>query len=245
LALQNLRRAADWPILEITRPLMQEQSEPTGPPSEPLRVVIADDHPFYRQGLAELLTKSGIEVVGEAPDGQVALEVVGETAPDVVVMDLNMPGLSGAEATQRLTERNPSARVLVLSVSAEEVDVTDAILAGAMGYVLKDSPVEEVVAGIKAAAKGESLISPRIASQLIRKIRVREEEAPALPPLPLSDRELEVLRLVAEGRTNQEIGEALFIGPSTARNHISSILMKLQVDNRVQAAVRAVRDRMV
>jgi DNA-binding NarL/FixJ family response regulator len=224
---------------------MPDYSEQVASSSGPLRVVIADDHPFYRQGLADLLGKSGIEVVGEAPDGQAAIELVGQTAPDVVVMDLNMPGMSGAEATRRLTERNPTARVLVLSVSAEEVDVTDAILAGAMGYVLKDSPIEEVVAGIKAAAAGNSLISPRIASQLMRRIRDREIEQPQLPPLPLSDRELQVLKLVADGKTNQEIGEELFIGPSTARNHISSILMKLQVDNRVQAAVRAVRDHIV
>src|SRR5918992_1827512 len=168
---------------------MPDQPEQAGPSPEPLRVVIADDHPFYRQGLAELLTKSGVEVVGEAPDGPAAISVATEKAPDVVVMDLNMPGLSGAEATRLLTERNPSARVLVLSVSAEEVDVTDAILAGAMGYVLKDSPVEEVVAGIKAAARGESLISPRIATQLMRRIRARETEEPVLPPLPLSERE--------------------------------------------------------
>jgi DNA-binding NarL/FixJ family response regulator len=224
---------------------MPEEPDQPAPSAAPLRVVIADDHPFYRQGLSDLLGKSAIDVVGEAPDGQSAIELVGQTAPDVVVMDLNMPGMSGAEATRRLTERNPTARVLVLSVSAEEADVTEAILAGAMGYVLKDSPVEEVVAGIKAAAAGESLISPRIASQLILKIRDREFEQPQLPPLPLSDRELEVLKLVADGKTNQEIGEELFIGPSTARNHISSILMKLQVDNRVQAAVRAVRDRIV
>ena len=223
---------------------MPDQPDQAAPSPDPLRVIIADDHPFYRQGLADLLTKSGIEVVGEAADGQAAIQLAGEMAPDVVVMDLNMPGLSGAEATRRLTERNPSARVLVLSVSAEETDVTDAILSGAMGYVLKDSPVEEVVAGIAAAAKGESLISPRIASQLIRKIRDREQAEPQMPPLPLSDRELEVLRLVADGKTNQEIGELLFIGPSTARNHISSILMKLQVDNRVQSAVRAVQSRM-
>jgi DNA-binding NarL/FixJ family response regulator len=224
---------------------MPDPLEQALPPTEPLRVVIADDHPFYRQGLAELLGKSGIEVVGEAADGHAAIQLAAETAPDVVVMDLNMPGLSGAEATRLLTERNPAARVLVLSVSAEEADVTDAILAGAMGYVLKDSPVEEVVAGIEAASRGESLISPRIASQLIHRIREREAEEPAMPPLPLSGREREVLRLVADGKTNQEIGDELFIGPSTARNHISSILMKLQVDNRVQAAVRAVRDRLV
>jgi DNA-binding NarL/FixJ family response regulator len=224
---------------------LQEQSDPGGVAPEPLRVVIVDDHQFYRAGLADLLSQSGIEVVAEAPDGQTAIRRVGEMAPDVVVMDLNMPGLSGADATRRLTELNPATRVLVLSVSAEETDVTDAILAGAMGYVLKDSPVEEVVRGIKAAAHGESLISPRIASMLMHRIRDRDEVEPALPPLPLSDRELEVLRLVADGRTNQEIGEALYIGPSTARNHISSILMKLQVDNRVQAAVRAVRSRAV
>jgi DNA-binding NarL/FixJ family response regulator len=224
---------------------MVEEPDQAAASTESLRVVIADDHAFYRQGLADLLGQSGIEVVGEAADGKAVLELAEKTAPDVVVMDLNMPGLSGAEATRRLTERNPAARVLVLSVSAEEIDVTDAILAGAMGYVLKDSPVEEVVAGIKAASKGESLISSRIAVHLMHRIRDREGEESPLPPLPLSDRELEVLKLVAEGKTNQEIGEALYIGPSTARNHISSILMKLQVDNRVQAAVRAVRDRLV
>jgi DNA-binding NarL/FixJ family response regulator len=224
---------------------MPDQPEAGSQPPEPLRVVIADDHPFYRQGLAKLLTESGLDVVGEAADGVAAIEAVEQTAPDVVVMDLNMPGLSGVEATRQLSERIPSSRVLVLSVSAEEADVTDAILAGANGYVLKDAPVQEVVAGIRAAASGESLISPRIASTLLRKIREQAETELYPPPVPLSERELEVLKLVADGKANKEIGEALFIGPSTVRNHISSILIKLQVDNRVQAAVRAVRDRMV
>jgi DNA-binding NarL/FixJ family response regulator len=224
---------------------MPDQPEAGSQPPEPLRVVIADDHPFYRQGLAKLLTESGLDVVGEAADGVAAIEAVEQTAPDVVVMDLNMPGLSGVEATRQLSERIPSSRVLVLSVSAEEADVTDAILAGANGYVLKDAPVQEVVAGIRAAASGESLISPRIASTLLRKIREQAETESYPPPVALSERELEVLKLVANGKANKEIGEALFIGPSTVRNHISSILIKLQVDNRVQAAVRAVRDRMV
>jgi DNA-binding NarL/FixJ family response regulator len=213
---------------------------------ETLRVVLVDDHPVYREGLARLLSQSGVEVVAQAGNGPDALSIVEEAAPDVVVMDLNMPGMSGVEVTRKLVERNPASRVLVVSVSAQEEDVTEAILAGASGYVLKDGPVEEVVAGIQAAANGESLISPRIATMLLRRMRLdgpSEIEAPATTPL--SDRELQVLRLVAEGKGNQEIGEALYIGQSTVRNHISSILMKLQVDNRVQAAVRAVRDRMV
>ena len=213
---------------------------------EQLRVVLVDDHPVYREGLARLLSQSGVEVVAQAGNGPDALSIVEEAAPDVVVMDLNMPGMSGVDVTRKLVERNPASKVLVVSVSAQEEDVTEAILAGASGYVLKDGPVEEVVAGIQAAANGESLISPRIATMLLRKMRLDgpSETAPAATT-PLSERELQVLRLVAEGKGNQEIGEALYIGQSTVRNHISSILMKLQVDNRVQAAVRAVRDRMV
>jgi DNA-binding NarL/FixJ family response regulator len=214
-------------------------------PTETLRVVIADDHPVYRQGLARLLVESGIDVVAEAGNGLEAISAVEQHAPDVVVVDLNMPGLSGVEVTRRLIERTPASRVLVVSVSAQEDDVTEAVLAGASGYVLKEGPVEEVVAGIQAAAAGESLISPRIASMLLRKVRDRPQPQSDLPTPPLSDRELEVLQLVAEGKANHEIGEALFIGQSTVRNHISSILMKLQVENRVQAAVRAVRNRIV
>jgi DNA-binding NarL/FixJ family response regulator len=214
-------------------------------PAEPLRVVIADDHPFYREGLGRLLRESGIEVVAEVPNGEAALRAVEETAPDVVVMDLNMPGMSGLEATRRLSEQSPATRVLVLSVSAQETDVTDAILAGASGYVLKDGPVDEVVAGIRAAAAGQSLISPRIATLLLARVRDQAGARLELPVAHLSGRELEVLRLMAEGKANQEIAETLVISPSTVRNHIASILIKLQVDNRVQAAVRAVRERLV
>jgi DNA-binding NarL/FixJ family response regulator len=213
---------------------------------ERLRVVLVDDHPVYREGLAKLLKECEVDVVAQAGNGPQAIEIVEEVAPDVVVMDLNMPGMSGVDVTRRLNERNPASRVLVVSVSAQEEDVTEAILAGASGYVLKDGPVEEVVAGIQAAANGESLISPRIATMLLRRMRLDEPlEVDAPVQTPLSERELQVLRLVAEGKGNHEIGEALFIGQSTVRNHISSILMKLQVENRVQAAVRAVRDRMV
>lgn len=174
-----------------------------------------------------------------------AIETVEHTAPDVVVMDLNMPRLSGVETTRRLTEKDPATKVLVLSVSAEEADVLDAILAGASGYLLKDGPVTDVAAGIRAAAAGESLISPKIATMLMAKVRDREGEEAKQSEVSLSARELEVLDLVAQGKANPEIAEQLFIGETTVRNHISSILSKLQVDNRVQAAVRAVQDRIV
>jgi two-component system NarL family response regulator len=206
---------------------------------------LVDDHPFYRHGLSSLLERSGIEVVGEASNGVAALEVVEQTAPDVVVMDLNMPRLSGVEATRRMTEQNPATKVLVLSVSVEEADVVDAIMAGARGYLLKDGPVEEVVAGIRAAASGESLISPKIAATLMTRVREREGEEAEQPEISLSEREREVLELIAQGKANPEIAQTLFIGETTVRNHVSSILAKLQVDNRVQAAVRAVKERMV
>jgi DNA-binding NarL/FixJ family response regulator len=208
-----------------------------------VRVVIADDHPVYRQGLARLLKKSGIDVVAEAANGLAAIELVEKAAPDVAVIDLNMPGLSGVEVTRRLIERMPSSRVLVVSVSAQEDDVTEALLAGASGYVLKDAPVQEVVAGIHAAAAGESLLSPRIAATLLDRIQRRERAERGQPPVPLSDREMQVLDMVAQGRANQEIGEALFIGAGTVTRHISSLLMKLQVENRIQAAMRTVRHR--
>jgi len=210
-----------------------------------LQVVIADDHPVYREGLARLLREQGVDVVAEVPNGEAAIRAVEELAPDVVIMDLNMPGLSGLEATRRLTERAPASRVLILSVSAQEADVTEAIIAGATGYVLKDGPLDEVLAGIHAAAAGQSVISPRIATMLLGRVRDAADTAAGLSRVQLSARELEVLSLLAEGRSNHEIAAALVISLSTVRNHISSILMKLQVENRVQAAVRAVRDRLV
>jgi DNA-binding NarL/FixJ family response regulator len=218
------------------------QGRPSASPGV-LRVVIADDHPFYRQGLARLLAQSGVEVVGQASNGPAAIELVEQTAPDVAVVDLNMPGMSGVEVTRRLNERTPASRVLVVSVSAQEDDVTEAILAGASGYVLKDGPVEEVVAGIRAAAAGEALLSPRIAGTLLERIRDREQVQPDLPPLPISQRELQVLGLVAQGRGESEIGETLHIGAGAVTKHISSLLTKLQVENRVQAAMRSVQPR--
>ncbi len=208
--------------------------------------MLADDHPFYREGLARLLEQSGIDVVAVVGNGDAAIRAVADAAPDVVVMDLNMPGMSGLEATRILSQRSPASRVLVLSVSAQAEDVTEAVLSGACGYVLKEAPVEEVVAGIRAAADGQSLISPRIASVLLRRVReAAADEATDLRAVLLSPREYEVLGLLAQGRPNHDIAAELVISPSTVHKHVSSILLKLQVENRVQAAVRAVRDGLV
>jgi DNA-binding NarL/FixJ family response regulator len=201
---------------------------------EPLRVVIADDHPYYRRGLVRSLRARGIEVVGEAPNGEAAIRAVEETAPDVVVMDLKMPGMSGIEATRRLTARAPASRVLVLSVSNDEEDVSHAVLAGACGYVLKESPVDEVVAGIRAAAAGESHISQAITTPLLRRLREPAGAQPDMASVRLSDREREVLELLARGKEDDAIAETLRISAESVRRHASSILTKL-----VHAAVRA------
>jgi DNA-binding NarL/FixJ family response regulator len=142
-----------------------------------LRVVIADDHPFYRAGLSRLLRRNGLDVAAEVFNGETAIQAAEETSPDVVIVDLNMPGTSGLEVARRLAERDPPVPVLMLSVSADEADVTDAILAGANGYVLKDRPAEEIIAAIRAAAAGQSPVSPRIAGMLVR--RLREVSDPA------------------------------------------------------------------
>jgi DNA-binding NarL/FixJ family response regulator len=211
----------------------------SAPPGEPLRTVIADDHPFYRRGLARSLRASGIDVVAEAPNGDAAIRAVEETAPDVVVLDLNMPGMSGVEATARLAERGTSTRVLVLSVSAEQADVADAILAGASGYVLKDRPVEELVAAIRTVASGGWHVSPEIAVALLRRLYTAPGAAVDLDGVALSAKELEVLELVARGQDIHEIADALGIGLGSIRAHAASILTSLQRDGRVQAALRA------
>jgi DNA-binding NarL/FixJ family response regulator len=205
-------------------------------------VVIVDDHDIFRRGLARLLREQGLEVVGEAASGEEGVRQVAHSLPDVVVMDINLPGISGIEAMRRLGGVAPHARVLVLTISADEDHVTDAIMAGARGYLLKDASIEQIVAGIRAAAAGESLISPRIAATLLE--RMRESAPPngvVAGNAELTEREVEVLRLVSAGLENAAIAQALFISAGTVKNHISNILTKLQLDNRIQAAVHAVQ----
>jgi DNA-binding NarL/FixJ family response regulator len=211
-----------------------------------LRVLLVDDHDLFRTGLRNLLEEQGVQVVGEAASGADALRIVREIAPDVVVMDLNMPGMSGVEATREITSIAPLTRVVVLTISDQDDDVMDAIVAGACGYLVKDSSIEELMRGINAASVGESLISPPIASKVLQRMRaVTLDQGAEKIRAELSDRELDVLRLIANGKDNSEIAEALHISPKTVKNHISNILMKLQIENRIQAAVYAVRSGIV
>ena len=210
-----------------------------------IRVVVVDDHELFRGGLVGLLEERGIQVVGEAPLAATGIQLVMDLSPDVVLMDLNMPGMSGIEATQRLTAAAPLVRVVVLTVMANERNVMDVVLAGACGYLLKDAPIDQIVEGIRAAARGESLISPSVASQLMRRLREPQNIEPALASGELTPRELEVLELLSRGMDNPQIAQTLFLSQHTVKNHVSSILVKLQVQNRIQAAVRAVRSGLV
>jgi len=214
---------------------------------EELRILIVDDHDLFRAGLSHLLGEQGIRVVGEAADGDAAIRLAQELAPDVVIMDLNMPGITGVETTRRLTGHAPTCRVVVLTISADDEDVASAVVAGACGYLLKDASIEELVAGIRAAAAGEALISPYVAGKLLQRLRDEWSPAEELETIraELSEREIEVLKLIANGKDNADIARDLFISPKTVKNHISNILMKLQIENRIQAAVYAVRSGIV
>jgi DNA-binding NarL/FixJ family response regulator len=212
-----------------------------------VRVLLVDDHDLFRTGLRNLLQEQGVHVVGEAAAGHEALQTVRELAPDVVVMDLNMPGMTGVEATRQIATVAPLTRVLVLTISDQDGDVMDAILAGACGYLLKNASIHELMLGIRAAALGESLISPHIASKVLQHLRASTAQTDIADTIraELSDREIEVLKLIANGKDNANIAAELHISPKTVKNHISNILMKLQIDNRIQAAVYAVRSGIV
>ncbi|HEY2544172.1 MAG TPA: response regulator transcription factor [Gaiellaceae bacterium] len=227
----------------MTEPLPAEDERAL----EMLRVLIVDDHDLFRTGLRNLLEEQGVQVSGEAASGTDAVRFVREDAPEVVVMDLNMPGMGGVEATRHIAAIAPLTRVVVLTISDEDADVMDAILAGACGYLLKDSSIDELMAGIRAAWRGESLISPGIAAKVLQRVRATSAQPDIAEAIrsELSDREIEVLKLIANGKDNAVIAAELHISPKTVKNHISNILMKLQIDNRIQAAVYAVRSGIV
>ncbi len=213
------------------------------PSEDSLRVMVVDDHDLFRTGLRRLLERDGdLVVVADARRGDEAVQRAAELRPDVVVMDINMPGMSGVEATRALLDVSPSSSVLMLTVTADQEAVLDAILAGASGYLLKDATLPEIIRGIRGAAAGELLIAPAVAGSLLE--RLRRHGPPDAPPAAtpqLSPREIDVLRLVVAGHDNTEIGRRLHLSASTIKHHVSNSLEKLGVDNRVQAAVMAVR----
>jgi len=205
-----------------------------------VRALVVDDHDMFRRGLRDLLEDQGISVVGEAANGAEGVRLALHAKPDVVVMDLKMPVMDGLEATRRVREELPGTQVLVLTINDGDEAAYAAIVAGAVGFLLKDASIAEIADGVRAAAAGESHISPRVASALVRRLRESARTA-AGGEVKLSEREHEVLRLLAEGRENGEIAAALFISVGTVKTHVSSVLTKLGLENRIQAAVYAAR----
>jgi DNA-binding NarL/FixJ family response regulator len=210
--------------------------------SDLIKILVVDDHMVVREGLCALLTpRNGMEVVGEAADGAEAVEKARTLKPDVILMDLNLPVKSGLEATADIIRENPAARILVLTSFDEDENISAAIRAGALGYVLKNTSASELFHAIRGVAMGSLSVSPAVTQAMLRDMR-QPAPAPA-PPSPepaLTTREREVLRGLAQGQSNQEIAETLNIEKTTVRSHISSILNKLDLDNRTQAALYAV-----
>jgi DNA-binding NarL/FixJ family response regulator len=212
----------------------------------PITVVLVDDEPLIRVALGQALASSGLELVGEAATGEDAIELVVDVRPDVVLMDLQLPAMSGVQVIEQLGVRAPASRVLVLTRS-EHNRVVEAIIAGAWGYILKSAPVEAIISAVKATAAGESVLSSKIAGKLLQ--RIREVDIPVKTSsiaavairAALTDRELEIFKQLASGKTNHEIAREVSLSPNTVANHIARILAKLHLDNRIQAAAEAVR----
>jgi DNA-binding NarL/FixJ family response regulator len=219
--------------------------------SEPIRTLIVDDHALFRRGLEiVLVTEPDITVVGQASDGAEAVQRAGEALPDVVLMDIRMPRSSGIEACRAIKDVAPSARIIILTMSDEEEDLFDAIKAGASGYLLKDIPLDQVAEAVRSVHGGQSFISPSMAGKLLTEfasLATRETEEPPrdVPAPKLTDREMQVLRLVARGMNNRDIATELFISDNTVKNHVRNILEKLQIHSRMEAVMVAVRQKLI
>jgi DNA-binding NarL/FixJ family response regulator len=216
---------------------------------DPIRTLIADDHELFRRGLRMVLDdETDIAVVEEAGDGETAIALAREHAPDVVVMDVRMPGRSGIDAARAIKEELPGTKILVLTISDEEDDLYEAIKAGANGYLLKEISIDEIGHAVRSVNGGQSLISPSMASKLLDEFAAmikKEEEKEQVPAPRLTPREMEVLEHVAQGMNNREIAKTLFISENTVKNHVRNILEKLHLHSRMEAVVYAVREKLL
>lgn len=208
-----------------------------------IRILLVDDQTLFREGLRTLLSvQPDFEIVGEAADGEEALLQAARHRPQVILMDLRMPVLDGVAATRRLHTTHPECRVIVLTTFEEDEAVFEALRAGALGYLLKDAPTESLFQAVRAAARGESFLQPSVAAKLVAEFARLSRQSSARPAgltEPLSEREIEVLRLLSTGASNKEIASQLYIAEGTVKNHITSILAKLEVSDRTQAALKA------
>jgi NarL family two-component system response regulator LiaR len=211
---------------------------------EPISVMLIDDHRVVRQGLSDFLElQADIEIVGEAASGEEGVQLARELLPDVVLMDLVMPGIDGVETTRRLKAVSPSTRVIVLTSFADDDKVFPAIKAGAISYLLKDISPEDLAHAIRAAQRNEAVLHPEVAAKLMQEFSVpRPNEAPVEQ---LTPREMDVLRLIAKGKSNKEIADALIVSEKTIKTHVSNILSKLHLADRTQVAIYALRQRLV
>ena len=225
----------------MIRPVSQSEN------AESVRVLVVDAQELFRRGLTMLLSvEEGIDVVGEAGDGSEGTELAASAAPDVVLLDVRMPKRTGIEACKAIKEAVPSAKIIMLTVSDEEADLYEAVKSGAAGYLLKDSSLEEVAQAVRVVADGQSLISPSMAVKLIDEFKQMSKPAREhMPGLRLTERELEVLRLVATGKNNREIAKDLFISENTVKNHVRNILEKLQLHSRMEAVMYAVKEKLL
>ena len=216
---------------------------------ERLRVLVADDHALFRRGLQMVLeVEPDIDLVGEASDGVEAIERSQELMPDVILMDVRMPKRSGIEAASQIKDLLPHVKILMLTISDEEADLYDAIKAGASGYLLKEIPIDEVADAIRSVWAGQSRISPSMASKLLNEFAAMSKatgDRSQVPAPRLTDREMEVLRLVAKGMNNRDIAKELYISENTVKNHIRNILEKLHLHSRMEAVVYAVREKLL
>jgi DNA-binding NarL/FixJ family response regulator len=207
---------------------------------EPLRVLIADDHPLFRKGMRALLTATpGTDVVGEATTGQEAIELAAALQPDVILMDLQMPGINGIEATRQILHTSPHIRILVVTLFEDDASIFTALRAGARGYILKDAQEEEMLRAIRAVGSGEAIFSPAIATRLMDFFAAPRPAAPKEIFPTLTEREREILQMIARGRTNNDIAKELALSSKTVGNYVSNIFSKLQVADRAQAIIRA------